>query len=411
MDNNAAASHAQSVFASLHRRKTTDLNNAGSAKSTEIRDTASRDARRYLLQVVRNDWSFEPDPSTLTTSPPFASSIPPERLRGVREWLPRDQDTSDSEVDNETAKKDDSNSNPYRFESPDAIESSLIERKRKRRKLIQDEMEWNEGLRLWMQRRDAWSGAKMSSPSPSNPASTGLEVGLESNKASRKSTSSDGSRVVSYNGSNDTDIVDATSQSSVQHETPSTLPTDTFRGEDDASTKDKDNPALTAAAPTPKDSDLFPETLVPVLPPILPDSNPIRASINPAVYAAIYSRLVIQSHAPAVPINLSHMTRALVQGWKSDGEWPPRPTATRDVPVLKKQAKSKANREQINNDKKNAAKKSGVAGVSNAVKKVLGLSSFHPGHRLHIRANSQNGSAAAAAAATPRVPDETPAKF
>lgn len=32
----------------------------------------------------------------------------------------------------------------------------------------------------------------------------------------------------------------------------------------------------------------------------------------------------MQNLAPSVPINLKHVVGSLVQGWKDDGEWPPK---------------------------------------------------------------------------------------
>lgn len=66
------------------------------------------------------------------------------------------------------------------------------------------------------------------------------------------------------------------------------------------------------------------EPLVPLAPPMLPH-NAIRQSITPKAYPDIYGKIVVAGQTPKVPINLAHMTRALVQGWKDDGEWPPRP--------------------------------------------------------------------------------------
>jgi len=40
----------------------------------------------------------------------------------------------------------------------------LLSRKRKRHRKLHEEMAWNEGLRIWVERRDAWSGALPQSP-------------------------------------------------------------------------------------------------------------------------------------------------------------------------------------------------------------------------------------------------------
>src|SRR5438477_12076202 len=65
---------------------------------------------------------------------------------------------------------------------------------------------------------------------------------------------------------------------------------------------------------------------IPLPPPIIPVAHPLRGLIHPGTYSGIYSRVTIQGTTPAVPINLADMTRVLVQGWKDNGEWPPKGT-------------------------------------------------------------------------------------
>ncbi|KAI5791620.1 hypothetical protein DFH27DRAFT_194283 [Peziza echinospora] len=58
-------------------------------------------------------------------------------------------------------------------------------------------------------------------------------------------------------------------------------------------------------------------------PPTSPfEVSPLRASVGPSAYTSIYNKIVKRARTPVVPIGLEHMTRALVQGWKKDGEWP-----------------------------------------------------------------------------------------
>jgi hypothetical protein len=64
--------------------------------------------------------------------------------------------------------------------------------------------------------------------------------------------------------------------------------------------------------------------LVPVMAKILPH-HPIRKKISPSMYPEIYNKIIVQARTPSVPINLSVMIWALVQGWIDDGEWPPKP--------------------------------------------------------------------------------------
>ncbi|KAF8454605.1 hypothetical protein BGX38DRAFT_1172757, partial [Terfezia claveryi] len=51
--------------------------------------------------------------------------------------------------------------------------------------------------------------------------------------------------------------------------------------------------------------------------------NLLTASVNEAAYSAIYSKCIKKALPPVVPINLRHITNAIVAGWKKDNEWPP----------------------------------------------------------------------------------------
>ncbi|KAF8455022.1 hypothetical protein BDZ91DRAFT_553597 [Kalaharituber pfeilii] len=114
---------------------------------------------------------------------------------------------------------------PYMFQSPDSIAPSIGELRERKRKELEEEMEWNEGLKCWIARRDAWTGA------------------------------------------------------------------------------DKEERVKVGRS---KFAD-----------------NPLTAVINENAYPAIYNKCVKRSVPPVVPINLRHVTNALVQGWKRDNEWPP----------------------------------------------------------------------------------------
>jgi hypothetical protein len=75
----------------------------------------------------------------------------------------------------------------------------------------------------------------------------------------------------------------------------------------------------------------------------------VRDRIRPAAYPIIYSKIVVQGLSPNVPIPLSHMIPALVEGWKSEGNWPPQPSAPLASDVkkgLKSSAFAKWRREQ-----------------------------------------------------------------
>lgn len=125
-------------------------------------------------------------------------------------------------------------------------------------------MEWNDGLRTYVERRDAWAGARTRPDKTAPP--------------------------------------------------PPPPPPQAFE-----SPYSQQAPPITNGTMAPSL-----RTLVPVAPPILPPTHPIRATVQPATYPQIYSKIIIQGLAPTVPINLKDVVSSLVVGWKKDGEWPPK---------------------------------------------------------------------------------------
>jgi hypothetical protein len=109
-----------------------------------------------------------------------------------------------------------------------------------------------------------------------------------------------------------------------------------------------------------------------VAPPFISDENPVRATINPAIYPSIYSKVVVQGMTPTVPVNLAHLTKAMVQGWKSDGQWPPKPAATSIV--LADDATVPKKPDPPANDAPQGRRKNSI---TNAVKKVFHFGPFH----------------------------------
>lgn len=220
---------------------------------------AARAAKRFLTERVRNDWSW-PD----TPEPWIASD---EEVLEVTEFRERYYGDSCSEEgglgpSSSAVKKAASTTQPreeYKFDSPDSVGDEVAQkrqdRKRKRRAAQEEEMQWNDGLRMFVDRRDAWTGA-----------ASVRKYGTQRGKGSDSDTA-------------------------LAHSSSKNDPTD---------------------------------PLIPVAPTLLAD-NPIRSSIRPSTYPDIYSNVVITGRSPTVPVNLADMTRALVQGWKNDGEWPPKP--------------------------------------------------------------------------------------
>lgn len=257
--------------------------------------------KRLLMEKIKDDWKWEwprPKPNTqpepepeIEPAPALVMPVDTHESEGSifeEQWKERDEwisNASDSGEDTTTvaakgAEKPVSptKENPFRFESPDGvgetIKKSESERKRRRKKRLAEEMAWNEGVRCFIQRRDSWTGARRVSRSSA-------KVGFSPIAKLRKSTS--------------------------------------HSSEDEGSS--------TAIDPEMSDVDekeWEADTEIPIAPPLIPPTNAMRASINPTAYNTIYDKVILQQLTPSCPINLKDITRSCVQGWKRDGEWPPK---------------------------------------------------------------------------------------
>ncbi|KAH7556485.1 hypothetical protein J3E72DRAFT_213344 [Bipolaris maydis] len=228
--------------------------------------SAARASRRFLDERIRNDWDY-PDPAV-------EWSASDEQVRDAVDFRERYYGESESgDSDNE-----DQDGTPYKFDNPESIGDAVAHtreaRKRRRRERMEREMKENEGLRIWVERRDVWTGA----------------ASVKKYGTSRQRQKNRPSSAAGYSS-----------------EEPATTPVGS------------ESQSATSTAPETYD-------LVPVAPRLL-DQNPIRASITPQAYSDIYQKIVVSSRTPSVPINLADMTKALVQGWKDADEWPPRVAA------------------------------------------------------------------------------------
>lgn len=230
-----------------HYYRQPKMSSATSEKSRQ-RSDANRDAKVYLHQIVKTDWEYKDE-----CEPEVDESR-------VLEWGER----------NTTV------------EEEDPEEDEALQRRR-RWEGIREEMEWNEGLRMWMARRDAWTGAQK-----------GKRMVLAKDEKTKADEATKKSRGKSKRSSSGSADLQARTREEGQDSRPSSLCMDPEG-----------------------------ESLVPRMQPYLNrHNNPIAASITPSVYPAIFSRVVIQSTSPTVPINLRDMTHALVQGWIDNKEWP-----------------------------------------------------------------------------------------
>ncbi|KAK1818853.1 hypothetical protein LTR12_006780 [Friedmanniomyces endolithicus] len=301
----------------------------GGHQKTAEQQKELREARRLLKERIRDDWEYPPLPthqrSTRGPRPARRRSDEEARVAGFRfhtpgsdgkrtdiglnaepvEWRAR-MYSSESESDTASAKarsRSRSRHSEYRFDGPDDVGAQVRDkrtaRRRKRQKALRDELDWNDGLQHWTRQRDLWAGARTSHRTHQHrqeswpyqqeiEPSAGFAASPESTP--RTSTSS------------------TTAEVSSAASTPDVAPTT--------------SPQLPSTE-TVDDSDR--DILVPVCSPILPD-HPIRKRISPSMYPEIYSKIILQARTPSVPINLQNLISALIEGWKADGEWPPRST-------------------------------------------------------------------------------------
>ncbi|RDW90368.1 DUF4050 domain-containing protein [Aspergillus mulundensis] len=405
--------------------------------SSESRDDAIREAKRYVREVVQNDWSFEFSAKPGAPPPKYPANPEPTE---VLEWRVREYDSSGSELEPPFSPIGSPGTDAFDASSPQSAGSRS--RRRKRRRQMEEEMSWNEGLRTWVERRDAWSGALSreqvrtweqkqqpvstvdSDGDKDNSAATTSDTDAQSIPASTTSrpfaipatgeSSNLASRTEALNIADNQATLSQAQQpqdqsSDVQPPVPvddasrPELTTDAIPEIPDlpqplssaAAVPTADPPSTTTTTPsTPSLEDPFHDPLIPVVPSLIATSNPIRASITPAMYPSIYSKVVIQGLTPTVPINLADMTKAMVQGWKADGQWPPKPqnlvltdnatvrpsnaSATKhpDTPAIPASAPGDKDRPSSPESKRKS-------GIASTVRKVLHFSGFqhHPFHR------------------------------
>lgn len=239
--------------------------------------------RRILASKVRDDWEWKwsKDEDYGPKTPIVSRSL--EDLSLPQEWVERDEwasNASESEQEDEPITKtptvigNATSKDPFRFDSPDGV-GELVQktaegRKTRRRRKLHEEMAINDGLRCFTRRRNAWTGARhVRSPRRTISTSDSLESSLS--RTASKSTSN-----------------------------------------------------VPSAARTQVEDFLDLITEIPIAPPILPPETPMRKGINERTYSTIYDKVILQSQTPFCPINLGVVTKSCVEGWKRDGEWPPK---------------------------------------------------------------------------------------
>ncbi|KAL2055841.1 hypothetical protein ABVK25_004085 [Lepraria finkii] len=127
--------------------------------TSKTNEASVQAAKREIHSKLKENWTWPP------TSTQADKCNHPDSDKA---WRERDSDSSYSPPSPEPEH------DPYKFDSPDSLAQPVLSRKRKRQQLLEEEMKWNEGLRIYLERRDAWSGARTRALSPSvdSPYST-----------------------------------------------------------------------------------------------------------------------------------------------------------------------------------------------------------------------------------------------
>lgn len=268
-----------------HRRRNLANTNAVTEEEADLtsKDRAKQKeaVKRYLSENVRDDWTWEwPRPAIVPTAAPDSTKDSSWHLRS-KGWKERDEwsdnasegGSNHASVRNaEMADPEKDKGDPFRFDSPDGVGEALhkieIDTKRRRKKRLADEMAWNDGLRCFSQRRDAWTGARRVHRSAS--------LGFTPITKQQTSTS--------------------------------------FSSEDGGSS---------TAIEQEEESEWEADTEIPIAPPFIPAENGMRKMITPANYSTIYDKVILNQITPLCPINLKDITKSCVKGWQRDGEWAP----------------------------------------------------------------------------------------
>ncbi|TVY80373.1 hypothetical protein LSUE1_G007472 [Lachnellula suecica] len=276
-----------------HRRRVMASTNALTAYEADLTNkdrTIQKEAIRKLLsEIVKDDWQWPlPIDSDSADEVPPQGDGPADPIEQEKdqepvpelqqEWKERDEwlsnisdnDEPDPYMPKPRSTSPQSPKSPFRFDSPDGVWETvqMTERKRKQRRQKREraELEWNDGLRCFTERRDVWTGARQVSR--------------------RTRASSPPKRLSLSSGDGSSTAVE---------------------------TEDVDEW---------EDYDIE----IPIAPPLIPPTNGMRAGIGPEIYDTIFDKVIMQQLTPSCPINLSDVINSCVKGWKRDGEWPPKST-------------------------------------------------------------------------------------
>ncbi|KAJ5702204.1 hypothetical protein N7488_009752 [Penicillium malachiteum] len=360
--------------------------------SDASRDTAIREAKIFVREVVRNDWEFttNPDGSYLSLPPPTDDDADTlYHNRKVTEWRSREFDSSGSELEPQSSDHD----------SDDDSQKALDDPATELRRQAPPPDGGRNGIRAKGKSRAILQPGQDGSHATGTAAVDALDSGVDAAPRAPCLGSSPHSDRQSQNTSDVLGLATKT-QSSLSITKPekieecqrrddaeegqSTAPDEEAKrkGSTETSITEPDsqsNPTLTKFPSIDDDEqdtdEELDELLIPVAPPFLAPDNPVRATITPTIYPSIYTKVVVQGMTPTVPVNLADLTKAMVQGWKADGQWPPKPAVSSivlaDDATIPKKASDNADANPQSRRKNS---------ITSAMRKVFHLGS-HPFHR------------------------------
>ena len=333
------------------RRRNMAIGNA--VTDTEARMTPAEKAhmketvRRIINDKIRADWKWEwPQPEGEMERNLTMPKTPNEDIRTLddEQWRERDEwesDVSESEkqtngeTTNGAVKPNPREPSPEDFDVAQVFRNfRRAKQKTRRRKRLARELIWNEGLQCYHARQQAWTCARY--PPPPSPTR-------------------------SPSPPEDINIVDFAPQTPPLPPSPPSPPR--------CAEEEVDIPNL-------------PITEVPIAPPLLPPNIKLRDAITPANYDLIYDKIVTLSATPTMPINLSHIVSSCVQGWKRNGEWPPKPAPSEPPMFVRKKRSSKVIEDLFmkekdgvfsSGDKDEGAEKGKGRGLRRGIQRIFGL--------------------------------------
>lgn len=257
-----------STASSARRRRNLENTNAPSDYEADLtsKDRAKQRlaVRRYLASKVKNNWSFSWPKSS---SPLTQNSIDQRTVELLDADAHKNSQVQWKEREewfsgtsmSGNDSSEEKTSNSSSNSDSSRKSSMLYRRKRRLKEELAKEMTWNDGLCCFTARRDAWTGAQITP----KPKSLNLSPSSSETEVNQKVLKASEKKLME-------EIVE-----------------------------------------------------IPIVPPLLPPENYFRSCITPRAYNTIYDKVIMNSVTPACPINLKHIIRSCVQGWKRDGQWPP----------------------------------------------------------------------------------------